>query len=81
NDHIYHKDVAGFKRYEFSYKLRQRYGDIFSLQMTWKPMVVVNGLKAVREVLVNRGEDTSDHPPIPIFNFLGYGHKSKGNEL
>ncbi|KAL1791654.1 cytochrome P450 2D20-like, partial [Sigmodon hispidus] len=61
--------------------LRQRYGDIFSLQMTWKPMVVVNGLKAVREVLVNRGEDTSDHPPIPIFNFLGYGHKSKGVAL
>ncbi|OBS68849.1 hypothetical protein A6R68_02639, partial [Neotoma lepida] len=31
--------------------LQQRYGDVFSLQMAWKPMVVVNGLKAVREVL------------------------------
>ncbi|KAL1763109.1 cytochrome P450 2D20-like, partial [Sigmodon hispidus] len=59
-------------------QLQQRYGDIFSLQMAWKPVVVVNGLKAVREILVNRGEDTSDRPPIPIFNILGYGHKSKG---
>ncbi|XP_052603448.1 cytochrome P450 2D20-like isoform X1 [Peromyscus californicus insignis] len=60
------------------YKLRQRYGDVFSLQMAWKPVVVVNGLKAVREVLVNCGEDTSDRPPMPIYNHLGYGHKSKG---
>ncbi|XP_052603447.1 cytochrome P450 2D20-like isoform X2 [Peromyscus californicus insignis] len=63
------------------YKLRQRYGDVFSLQMAWKPVIVVNGLKAVREVLVNCGEDTSDRPPIPIFNHLGYGHKSKGHPV
>uniref|UniRef100_A0A8C8VZ56 Cytochrome P450 n=1 Tax=Peromyscus maniculatus bairdii TaxID=230844 RepID=A0A8C8VZ56_PERMB len=60
------------------YKLRQRYGDVFSLQMAWKPVVVINGLKAVREVLVNCGEDTSDRPPMPIFDHLGFGHKSKG---
>ncbi|XP_037053602.1 cytochrome P450 2D20-like isoform X1 [Peromyscus leucopus] len=60
------------------YKLRQRYGDVFSLQMAWKPVVVINGLKAVREVLVNCGEDTADRPPMPIFDHLGYGHKAKG---
>ncbi|XP_027259931.1 cytochrome P450 2D27 isoform X1 [Cricetulus griseus] len=60
------------------YKLRQRYGDVFSLQMAWKPAVVVNGLKAVREVLVNCGEDTADRPPMHIYNHLGFGHKSKG---
>ncbi|XP_036032448.1 cytochrome P450 2D20-like [Onychomys torridus] len=60
------------------YKLQQRYGDVFSLQMAWKPVVVINGLKAVREVLVNCGEDTSDRPPMPIYDHLGYGHKSKG---
>ncbi|KAM7317411.1 hypothetical protein ACRRTK_023713 [Alexandromys fortis] len=63
------------------YKLRQRYGDVFSLQMAWKPTVVINGLKAVREVLVTCGEDTADRPPIPIFNHLGYGPTSKGKEL
>ncbi|KAK7796564.1 hypothetical protein U0070_023717 [Myodes glareolus] len=63
------------------HKLRQRYGDMFSLQMAWKPVVVINGLKAVREVLVTCGEDTSDRPPVPIFNHLGYGPKAKGKEL
>ncbi|XP_027259932.1 cytochrome P450 2D27-like [Cricetulus griseus] len=63
------------------YKLRQRYGDVFSLQMAWKPVVVVNGLKAVREVLVNCGEDTADRPPMPILKHLGYGNKSKGVAL
>ncbi|CAO2601475.1 Cytochrome P450 2D26 [Lemmus lemmus] len=60
------------------YKLRQRYGDVFSLQMAWKPVVVINGLKAVREVLVTCGEDTADRPPMSIFNHLGYGPTSKG---
>ncbi|XP_052603442.1 cytochrome P450 2D28-like isoform X2 [Peromyscus californicus insignis] len=60
------------------YKLRQRYGDVFSLQMAWKPVVVVNGLKAVREVLVNCGEFTADRPPIPIFEHLSPGPKAKG---
>ncbi|XP_036064287.1 cytochrome P450 2D20-like [Onychomys torridus] len=60
------------------YKLQQRYGDVFSLQMAWKPVVVINGLKAVREVLVNCGEDTSDRPPMPIYDHLGYRHKYKG---
>ncbi|XP_036064536.1 cytochrome P450 2D3-like isoform X3 [Onychomys torridus] len=63
------------------YKLRLRYGDVFSLQMAWKPMVVINGLKAVREVLVNCGEDTADCPPMPIFQHTGYGPKAKGKPL
>ncbi|KAL6087741.1 hypothetical protein STEG23_032795 [Scotinomys teguina] len=60
------------------HKLQQRYGDVFSLQMAWKPLVVVNGLKAVREVLVNCGEDTADRPPIPIFEHMGLRPRSQG---
>lgn len=59
------------------YKLRSRYGDVFSLQIAWKPVVVINGLKAVRELLVTYGEDTADRPLLPIYNHLGCGHKSK----
>ena len=62
-------------------QLRQRYGDVFSLQMGWKPVVVINGLKAVREVLVTCGEDTADRPPMPVYNVMGYGPKAKGKEL
>ncbi|XP_057647824.1 cytochrome P450 2D20-like [Chionomys nivalis] len=63
------------------YKLRQRYGDVFSLQMAWKPVVVINGLKAVREVLVTCGEDTADRPPMPVYGVMGYGPKAKGVAL
>nr|XP_021498841.1 cytochrome P450 2D26-like isoform X2 [Meriones unguiculatus] len=59
-------------------KLQQRYGDVFSLQMAWRPVVMVNGLKAVREVLVTCGEDTSDRPLLPIYDHMGYGPKSNG---
>nr|XP_048300990.1 cytochrome P450 2D27-like isoform X2 [Myodes glareolus] len=68
-----------FKNMPYSlHKLRQRYGDVFSLQLAWNPVVVINGLKAVREVLVTCGEDTADRPPFPVYDHLGYGHKSKG---
>ncbi|XP_055460879.1 cytochrome P450 2D3-like isoform X1 [Psammomys obesus] len=40
-------------------------------------MVVVNGLKAVREVLLTCGEDTADRPEMPIFQQNGYGPKAK----
>ncbi|CAO2601470.1 Cytochrome P450 2D27 [Lemmus lemmus] len=60
------------------YKLRQRYGDVFSLQMAWKPVVVINGLKAVREALVTCGEDTADRPPMPVYDVMGHGPKAKG---
>ncbi|XP_029403951.1 cytochrome P450 2D3 isoform X2 [Mus pahari] len=60
------------------YKLQNRYGDVFSLQMAWKPVVVISGLKAVREVLVTCGEDTADRPEMPILQHRGYGQKAKG---
>ncbi|ERE85344.1 cytochrome P450 2D10-like protein [Cricetulus griseus] len=63
------------------YKLQCRFGDVFSLQMAYKPVIVVNGLKAVREVLVNCGEDTADRPRMPIYEFLGFGPKSRGKGL
>uniref|UniRef100_A0A8C8VZ90 Cytochrome P450 2D28-like n=1 Tax=Peromyscus maniculatus bairdii TaxID=230844 RepID=A0A8C8VZ90_PERMB len=60
------------------YKLRQRYGDVFSLQMSRRPVVVINGLKAMREVLVKHGEFTADRPPMPFFQHLSGGPKAKG---
>ncbi|XP_028640134.1 cytochrome P450 2D3-like [Grammomys surdaster] len=60
------------------YKLHKCYGDVFSLQMGWNPVVVINGLKTMREVLVTYGEDTADRPEMPTFPHLGYGQKAKG---
>ncbi|PNJ37389.1 CYP2D7 isoform 3 [Pongo abelii] len=59
-------------------QLRRRFGDVFSLQLAWTPVVVLNGLAAVREALVTRGEDTADRPPAPIYQVLGFGPRSQG---
>ncbi|XP_015991285.2 cytochrome P450 2D14 [Rousettus aegyptiacus] len=59
-------------------QLRRRFGDVFSLQLAWTPVVVVNGLTAVRQVLVHNNEDTADRPPMPIYNHLGFGPRSQG---
>ncbi|XP_052016272.1 cytochrome P450 2D10 isoform X2 [Apodemus sylvaticus] len=63
------------------YKLQNRYGAVFSLQMAWKPVVVINGLKAMQEVLVTHGEDTADRPPVPIFEYLGVKPRSQGQAI
>ncbi|GAB1299661.1 Cytochrome P450 2D9 [Apodemus speciosus] len=60
------------------YKLQNRYGAVFSLQMAWKPVVVINGLKVMQEVLVTCGEDTADRPPVPIFEYWGVKSRSQG---
>ena len=41
-------------------------------------MVVLNGLAAVREAIMTRGEDTADRPPAPIYQVLGFGPRSQG---
>ncbi|XP_052016270.1 cytochrome P450 2D9-like isoform X2 [Apodemus sylvaticus] len=63
------------------YKLQNRYGDVFSLQMAWKPVVVINGLKAMQEVLVTHGEDTADRPPMPVFEYMGMKPRSQGQSF
>uniref|UniRef100_A0A2K6MQD2 Cytochrome P450 n=1 Tax=Rhinopithecus bieti TaxID=61621 RepID=A0A2K6MQD2_RHIBE len=59
-------------------QLRRRFGNVFSLQLAWTPVVVLNGLAAVREALVTYGEDTADRPPVPITQVLGFGPHSQG---
>ncbi|XP_004610790.2 cytochrome P450 2D14-like [Sorex araneus] len=59
-------------------RLRSRFGDVFSLQVAWTPMVVLNGLSAVREALVQHSEATSDRPPEPSYEHLGFHSHSEG---
>nr|XP_014718456.2 cytochrome P450 2D14-like [Equus asinus] len=58
--------------------LRRRFGDVFSLQLAWTPVVVLNGLAAIREALVHLGEDTSDRPHFPVMQHLGFGPHAEG---
>ncbi|VTJ70417.1 Hypothetical predicted protein [Marmota monax] len=49
-------------------KMRFLFGDVFSLQLAWKPVIVLNGLAPVREALVNHSEYTSDRPWMSIYD-------------
>ncbi|XP_010149417.1 PREDICTED: cytochrome P450 2J2-like, partial [Eurypyga helias] len=46
--------------------LTEKYGDIFSMQMGSLSVVFINGLRLIKEVLVNQGENFMDRPDIPI---------------
>nr|XP_008508619.1 PREDICTED: cytochrome P450 2D14-like [Equus przewalskii] len=59
-------------------QLRRRFGDVFSLQLAWTPVVVLNGPAAIREALVNRSEDTSDRPRVPVMEHLGLQPHAEG---
>ncbi|XP_014648830.1 PREDICTED: cytochrome P450 2D14-like [Ceratotherium simum simum] len=60
--------------------LRRCFGNVFSLQLAWTPTVVLNGLAAMRQALVDRSDDTSDCPPVPIFEHLGFGPHAEGKQ-
>ncbi|NXE72513.1 CP2J2 protein, partial [Cochlearius cochlearius] len=47
-------------------KLAEKYGDIFSLHLGSASFVFINGLRMVKEVLVNQGENFMDRPDIPL---------------
>uniref|UniRef100_G1TU02 unspecific monooxygenase n=1 Tax=Oryctolagus cuniculus TaxID=9986 RepID=G1TU02_RABIT len=59
-------------------QLRRRYGDVFSLQLAWTPVVVLNGPAVIREALVTYGEDTADRPPAHTLEPLGFGPHAQG---
>ncbi|KAM4655398.1 cytochrome P450 2J4-like [Amazona ochrocephala] len=56
-------------------KLREKYGDIFTLQMGHLSLVSVHGMQMIKEVLVNQAENFMDRPEFPIdkdiFSSLG----------
>ncbi|NXJ49541.1 CP2J2 protein, partial [Spizaetus tyrannus] len=47
-------------------KLTEKYGDILSMQLGSTSFVLINGLRMIKEVLVNQAENFMDRPEIPI---------------
>ncbi|XP_051652697.1 cytochrome P450 2J2-like isoform X2 [Manacus candei] len=54
-------------------KLTENYGDIFGSSMGSMKFVMVNGMRLVKEVLVNQGENFLERPEMPseIFSKMG----------
>ncbi|KAF3814340.1 hypothetical protein GH733_017498 [Mirounga leonina] len=59
-------------------KLRRGFGNVFSLQLVWTPVVVLSGLDAVREALVYHSEDTAHRPPMRVCEPPGFRPPSQG---
>ncbi|KAM7182450.1 cytochrome P450 2D15-like [Macrochelys suwanniensis] len=59
-------------------ELSAKFGKIFSLQVGWKNVVLLNGLDAVKEALVQRSDDFADRPPFSLFDHLGYKKNCEG---
>uniref|UniRef100_A0A674IMK0 Cytochrome P450 2D15 n=1 Tax=Terrapene triunguis TaxID=2587831 RepID=A0A674IMK0_9SAUR len=58
--------------------LSEKFGKIISLQIGWKNVVLLNGLEAVKEALVQRSEDFADRPPFSLFDHMGYRKNCEG---
>ncbi|XP_078521528.1 cytochrome P450 2J2-like [Lissotriton helveticus] len=60
-------------RYDFLMQLSKTYGNIFTVWMGQKPLVVVNGCKSIRNALITHSEELSGRPVTPISKKLSGG--------
>lgn len=54
-------------------EMRKKYGDGFLIKLGMVPVVVVNGMEMVKQVLLKDGEHFAGRPNMPAFSFLAEG--------
>ncbi|XP_008101496.1 cytochrome P450 1A1 isoform X1 [Anolis carolinensis] len=54
-------------------RMRKKYGDVFQIKLGMVPVVVVNGLDAVKQVLLRDGESFAGRPDMHTFSFFADG--------
>ncbi|XP_067319261.1 cytochrome P450 2C23-like isoform X2 [Anolis sagrei] len=47
-------------------KFREKYGPVFTLYLGTEPVVVLHGYEAIKEALIDQGNDFSDRPNLPL---------------
>ncbi|XP_030076145.1 cytochrome P450 2G1 [Microcaecilia unicolor] len=55
-------------------KLRDTYGPVFTVYLSFRPVVILCGYKAVKEALVNQGEEFSGRGYLPLAERTSNGH-------
>ncbi|XP_029442559.1 cytochrome P450 2D17-like [Rhinatrema bivittatum] len=53
-------------------QMSKKFGNIFSLQLGWLNLIVLNGFEVMKEALVVKSEDIADRPPVAFHEKLGY---------
>lgn len=53
--------------------MRKRYGDVFLIKLGTVPVVVVNGMEMVKQVLLKDGEHFAGRPHIHTFSYMAEG--------
>ncbi|XP_073442601.1 cytochrome P450 2K1-like [Dendrobates tinctorius] len=56
------------------HELSKKYGPVYTLQLGVEKVVVICGYEAVRDALVNHGEEFSGRPKVAIFDEMYKGH-------
>ncbi|XP_055974770.1 cytochrome P450 1A1-like [Sorex fumeus] len=54
-------------------EMRKKYGDVFLIKLGMVPVVVVNGMEMVKQVLLKDGEKFAGRPNMHTFSFLAEG--------
>ncbi|XP_029446009.1 LOW QUALITY PROTEIN: cytochrome P450 2D15-like [Rhinatrema bivittatum] len=68
----FHRPHVSFRQ------LSKRFGNIFSLQICWRNLVVLNGFEVIKEALVNKSEDIADRPRLPLYEHMGIRDNTAG---
>ncbi|XP_075197732.1 uncharacterized protein LOC142297392 [Anomaloglossus baeobatrachus] len=55
-------------------ELAKKYGQVYSIRIGAQEMVVLSGYDIVKEALVNKAEEFSERPNVPIFMDFSKGH-------
>ncbi|XP_076579792.1 cytochrome P450 2J6-like [Chaetodon auriga] len=61
------------RTHESMTKLAATYGDVYSLRMGQRWVVVLNRLEVLKEALINQGDSLADRPTLPLLQDVGHG--------
>ncbi|XP_046381805.2 cytochrome P450 1A2-like [Haliotis rufescens] len=70
---IGHLPLLGNEPYVTFMKMKERFGNIFQIQLGSWSAVVINGKQAIKEALHNSGEDFSGRPQFMSAQIINYG--------